>query len=270
VILALLIRASISAGIVAAAAVAAQRLGPLWGGLLAALPVSAGPAYAMLGMSHSAAFVGQAATNGLGANAATAVFLFILIHAVPRLGMLWALALASLGWMGLTVGVLAWAPGFWPATGLNVLCYGLAILGTRGAVDAGPPAMARAARWWELPLRSIVLGLLVASLVSFSSALGPVWTGAGAVYPVGLTTLTLVAVPRMGRAAAAALLAGALRGMPGFVLFMMVLAMGAEALGVAGALALGVVASLGWGALVLGVRRRQAPARRPQDRHSRR
>ena len=254
-ILALLIRASISAGIVAAAAVAAQRLGPLWGGLLAALPVSAGPAYAMLGMSHSAAFVGQAATNGLGANAATAIFLFVLIHAVPRLGMLQALALASLGWMGMTVAVLAWAPGFWPATALNLVCYGLAILGTRGAVG-GVPAIARAARWWELPLRSIVLGLLVASLVSFSSTLGPVWTGAGAVYPVGLTTLTLVAVPRLGRAGAAALLAGALRGMPGFVLFVMVLAMGAEALGVAWALALGVAATLGWGAVVLALRAR--------------
>jgi len=269
VILALLIRASISASIVAGATVAAQRLGPLWGGLLAALPVSAGPAYAMLGMSHSAAFVGQAATNGLGANAATAVFLFILIHVVPRLGMLPALALASLGWMGLTVGVLAWAPGFWPATGLNMLCYGLAILGTRGAVG-GVAAMAGPARWWELPLRSIVLGLLVASLVSFSSTLGPVWTGAGAVYPVGLTTLTLVAVPRLGRAGAAALLAGALRGMPGFVLFMMVLAMGAEALGVAGALALGVVASLAWGAVVLALRPRPAPQQTPPDRHSRR
>ena len=268
-ILALLIRASISASIVAAAAVAAQRLGPLWGGLLAALPVSAGPAYAMLGMSHSAAFVGQAATNGLGANAATAIFLFILIHAVPRLGMLPALVLASLGWMGLTVAVLAWAPGFWPASGLNILCYGLAILGTRGAVG-GVAAMARPARWWELPLRSIVLGLLVASLVSFSSTLGPVWTGAGAVYPVGLTTLTLVAVPRLGRAGAAALLAGALRGMPGFVLFMMVLAMGAEALGVAGALALGVVASLAWGAVVLALRPRPAPQQIPPDRHSRR
>jgi hypothetical protein len=67
-----------------------------------------------------------------------------------------------------------------------------------------------------------------------------------------------------------AVLAGALRGMPGFVLFVMVVAMGAEALGVAGALALGVAATLGWGGVVLALRRRPAPARIPQDRHSRR
>lgn len=249
-ITALLIRAMISAGIVAAAAVAAQRLGPLWGGLLAALPLSAGPAYAMLGLSHPAEFVAETAGHGLGANAATALFLFMLIRTLPAIGMLPALALASLAWIALALAMLAWDPGFWAATALNAAGYALAIWYTRDAVGQ-PPAITRPARWWELPLRSVTLGLLVASVVSFSGQLGPGWTGLGAIYPVGLTTLTLVGVPRLGRVGCAALLAGALRGMPGFVLFMMVVAQGAAPLGVAGSIALGVLACLAWGGVVL-------------------
>jgi hypothetical protein len=41
-------------------------------------------------------------------------------------------------------------------------------------------------------------------------------------------------------------------------------------LGVAGALALGVAATLGWGAVVLALRKPPAPERIPPDRHSRR
>ncbi len=257
---ALLVKAGITAAIVASAALAAQRLGPVWGGLVATLPVSAGPAYAMLGLQHPSAFVAAVAAHGLGANAATAPFLWVLVRTLPRLALLPALGLASLTWLVLALAILAWAPGFWSAAGLNALSFGLVIWSTRRTGWAPLPHVKPAA-WWELPLRAVALGLLVAGVVSLSDRLGPLWTGVGAIYPVGLTTLTLVAVPRLGRQGAAALLAGAARGMPGFVLFMLVVALAAEGLGVAVAMALGIAAVLGWGGLVLVLRSAQGHRR---------
>ncbi|MFO0294453.1 MAG: hypothetical protein ACK51F_14050, partial [Rhodospirillales bacterium] len=73
--LALAAKMAVTAAIVVAAAVAAERAGPRFGGLIAALPVSAGPAYVFLALKSDDGFIAAAALAGLYANAATALFL---------------------------------------------------------------------------------------------------------------------------------------------------------------------------------------------------
>ena len=73
----ILTKAGCTAFCVVFAASMAQRLGPFWGGLIATLPVSSGPAYVLLAMEHDAAFIETGSLGGYAANVATAVYLAI-------------------------------------------------------------------------------------------------------------------------------------------------------------------------------------------------
>src|SRR5260221_12642797 len=52
---------AVTAGFVLAATVIAERVGPLIGGLVATLPIGAGPACVFLGLDHDAHFIAQSA-----------------------------------------------------------------------------------------------------------------------------------------------------------------------------------------------------------------
>jgi len=66
-----LARALTTAALVVSASVAAEALGPFWGALIAALPVSAGPAYVFLAMRHGPDFIAASALASFAANAST-------------------------------------------------------------------------------------------------------------------------------------------------------------------------------------------------------
>ena len=72
--LGLLLKMAITAGVVVAASVIAERTGPFVAGVLAATPVSTAPAYAMLAYAHDAGFIAQSALDSFAGNAAAAVF----------------------------------------------------------------------------------------------------------------------------------------------------------------------------------------------------
>ncbi len=57
----LIIRMAVTAAFLLAATVTAERAGPLIGGLVATLPISAGPIYIFLAIDHGAHFVGISA-----------------------------------------------------------------------------------------------------------------------------------------------------------------------------------------------------------------
>ena len=65
---------AVTAAFLVAATLVAERAGPLVGGLVATLPISAGPAYAFLSLDHDAAFIAASATASLAANAVTGLF----------------------------------------------------------------------------------------------------------------------------------------------------------------------------------------------------
>ena len=72
---ALALKAIATAFVVVLASVVAERVGPKWGGLVASIPVSAGPAYVLLAMQHDAAFIAHSALLSFASGAATWVFL---------------------------------------------------------------------------------------------------------------------------------------------------------------------------------------------------
>lgn len=82
-------RAAVTAIVAALVSVIVEAAGPVIGALAASLPVSAGPTYVFLSLTHDASFVSASALGSFAANAATIVFLatYALIaigRALPR------------------------------------------------------------------------------------------------------------------------------------------------------------------------------------------
>src|SRR5262249_6849439 len=74
VLLTLIARMAITAGFVVVATVTAEHVGPLLAGLVATLPISAGPVYVFLALDHDAHFIAQSAVASPIINAVNAMF----------------------------------------------------------------------------------------------------------------------------------------------------------------------------------------------------
>ncbi len=249
----LLAKALATALTVTAASLAAQALGPLWGAVIACLPVSAGPAYVFLAIERGPDFVAASALHSAAANAATGLFLLTYMR-YGREGPVWrGLGLALAAWLAasLAIGALAWSVG--AVLALNLLVYGAGfVLLARPA--ALPPAPAPPSRrgWRELAIRASAIGGFVALLVGASAGLGPEATGVAAVFPVSLCSLVLVLRPRLGGAATVRVAANALPPMLGFGLMLLALHLAVRPLGAVAALLLALAICLAWsGALLL-------------------
>jgi hypothetical protein len=257
----LLIKIAATASVVVAASVVAERVGPFWGALIACLPVSAGPAYVLLALQTDAAFIRTSALASVAGNAATGLFVLVLHLSAARRGFLVSLSAAIAAWLAAILCIRATGP-WQPAGGvlLNILVYGGALrLARSEAVVAGSAAPAR---WFELPLRALTVGLLVAGTVTISRAIGPGATGLAVAFPISMTSLSIVLYRRLGGQAVAQVMANSLKAMPGLGLALLTLAATAERLGVAMALLLALAVSLGWslGLMALRARSRRVAA----------
>jgi uncharacterized membrane protein (GlpM family) len=87
-----------TAGVVVLACLLVERAGPMVGGLIATLPISAGPGFVFLAMEHDAAFIGASALGGMRALTATTAFITLYALLAPRLGLAIGLGGALAGW----------------------------------------------------------------------------------------------------------------------------------------------------------------------------
>jgi uncharacterized membrane protein (GlpM family) len=260
--LALLARAAVSAGVVVTATVAAEAAGPFWGGLIVSLPIGAGPAYAMLALQHDDAFIAASALGSFAANAATFVFLAALALLATRVRWGWALVGGLIAWAIATMLIrfVDWdVPG---AIVLNLAAIIGSLAATRSVQrNAGTPRGPVRRRWFELPVRAVMVGAMVGAVVTGSRALGPTLTGMAAVFPVAFTSFALLMLPRVGGGVAAAIMVSALRAMPGFALALLTLHLAAVPLGVGAALAVALIPSLVWSAMLMLTRGRRFASR---------
>src|SRR5262249_52697387 len=72
-------RMAVTAAFLVAATAVAERAGPFLGGLVATLPISAGPVYLFLSLDHDVHFVAASALASLVANAVTGLFALVYI-----------------------------------------------------------------------------------------------------------------------------------------------------------------------------------------------
>jgi hypothetical protein len=252
--LTLAVKMAITAGFVLAATITAERAGPLVGGLVATLPLGAGPVYVFLGLDHDAHFIAQSATASLAINAANVIFALIYALLAQRRTLLASLSGAFACWLVFAIGVRAAATGLIGAALLNLVVLPVSLRLARPLREVRVPAVR--ARWYELAMRAAMVALLVGLTVTTSFIIGPGGSGILAVFPIILMSIMLILHRRVGGPPTAAVMANGITGLVGFAFAAAVLHFAAEPFGAWIGLALALATSIGWSFLVYALRRR--------------
>jgi hypothetical protein len=239
------------------ATVAAERGGPVVGGMVSTLPISAGPAYVFLALDHDAAFVAAAALGSFVTTIATCMSSLVFVFVAQRRGPVASFASAFLVWLAVIV-LLQTQSWTMPAAALLVAVVFTVSLALVDRYRRAPrPILIR--RWYDVPLRAGLVATIVALVIVLSARLSPALTGVIASFPIVLMSLMAILHPRMGGPAAAAVLANSMLGLLGFAMFCLTLNLVAAWIGAAAGLLLAVavnaVCNFGFWALRSGVLR---------------
>ena len=259
-ILMLVFRMAVAAAFVVSASIITERSGPVIGALIATLPISAGPSYVFLSLDHDAAFIAQGALSSLPINAVTIFLGLTYVVLAQRYSVLISCSAAVAVW--LVLASIAHKVQWSLAEGLlaNAIAYAICMpILERYRHVKKMPLIAR--RWYDVPLRALLVATLVGTVTTLSSWVGPNISGILALFPIVFTSMMLILHPRIGGPATAAVVANSGWGMIGFGLGITMLHVGALHFGSAAGLALGLLTGVCWNlALWWNGRRKAAPA----------
>ncbi|MEJ2378793.1 MAG: hypothetical protein P8Y71_26555, partial [Pseudolabrys sp.] len=255
--LTLLVKMAVTAGFVVTATVAAERAGPLIGGLVATLPLGAGPVYVFLALDHGAHFIAASAINSLAINNVNVTFALIYALLAQTQPLIISLPLALVAWfvLGWGVHVVHWSLLSAGLTNLIVLPTCIALARPLRHVRI-PPVRTY---WYDLALRAAMVAALVGVTVTLSYRIGPGGSGILAVFPIILISIILILHRRAGGKPTAAVMANAVLGLIGFACACVVLHFTAVPLGAALGLTLALATSVAWSLTVLTARRHGIP-----------
>jgi hypothetical protein len=248
-----LLKLSGVAFVVAAASLIARRHGHRAGGLVAGLPLIAGPVTGLLLLTQPAAWVHQLAVATLACLPATVLHQLAFAWAAQAGWRPWAASIAAnIAFLGAGALLLVLALGAWSA-GLLAL---LALLGSRWALPRGTGAGASAPALPARPQRDLALRVgaavaLAALLLLGAERVPTAYGGWLLALPIAGNVLPVFALASAGPAATVALLRGFIAGLGAFLGFFAVLALGlapGSKLGAGSAFVLAVLAAplVGW------------------------
>ena len=252
--LVLLVKMTITAGFVLAATMTAERAGPLVGGLVATLPIGAGPVYVFLALDHDAQFIAQSAVASLAINAINVIFALTYALLAQKRSLAISLPGAFAVWLVLAFAIHSFDWSFAAAAAMNVVVLGVCQWLARPLRHVRMPAFH--ARWYELGMRALAVAILVGVTVTFSFRTGSGGSGILAVFPIVLISIMFILHRRVGGKPTAAVLANAITGLIGFGFACSAMHFAAQAFGSAWGLTIALGVSIGWSLLVFGARRR--------------
>ena len=255
--IALIVKMAITAGFVLAATMTAERAGPLVGGLVATLPIGAGPVYVFLALDHDAHFIAQSAVASLAINAVNVIFALVYALLAQQRSLALSLSGAFLVWLVLALVIHSIDWSFTAAAAMNIAGLSVCLWLARPLRHVRMPAFR--ARWYELAMRAVMVAILVGVTVTFSFQIGPGASGILAVFPIVLISMMIILHRRVGGPPSAAVLANAITGLVGFGFACCALHFAAEPFGTAIGLTLALATSIGWTFLVYGARKRGIP-----------
>jgi len=207
-----------------------RRWGATIGGLVAGIPIMTGPITLFIALEHGPQFAVATLTAVLIAVVGAAMF----SSTYALLSQFWT-------WPGtITMALIAWIA---TAFGLSAFPFGIveAALAAVAAVilaifliprPRGPIVLARP-RWWDLPFRMLVTGLLVGGVTLLAADLGPHLSGIIGTLPLVSAVLAVFTHHQSGSRAIKAVLRGQMVSMIGFIVFFVVVAFGLEQFGIA-------------------------------------
>jgi hypothetical protein len=238
------IKLVVSAAVVIAVAVAAERGGALIGGLIATLPTVSGPGYVFMAFDHTARFIADSAlaTFVVTPVNAIAVLVFAFVARYYPLGV--SLAMSTLVWLVGAVIVSAFHWTLFGACLANLLVMSACVAVWSRMSHAGmPPARPR---WPDLIARAVVVAAFITLVVMLSRQIGSLATGILINAPMLATGIAVTLYRRVGGPAAAAVLANFIPGLIGFGLAVLTLHVAAEPFGVPLALVSALAVSVCW------------------------
>lgn len=252
--LTLFVRMAVTAAFLIAATVTAERAGPLIGGLVATLPISAGPIYIFLAIDHGAQFIGASALASMVTNAFNIAFAVTYCLLAQKRSMIVSLAGAFVVWALLSY-IFGHVPlGVWGTIVINIVALGIGHALVSRLRHVQFPRMRT--YWYDYVLRAAMVALLLGAVVTLSYHIGPAASGNLAVFPIVLSSLILILHPRVGGPATAAVLSNAVVGLGGFAVATLVLHLTADALGSVLSLILTLAVSVGINLLIFAARRK--------------
>ncbi len=254
----LIVRMVVTAAFLLAATVTAERAGPLVGGLVATLPISAGPIYIFLAIDHGAHFIGVSALGSLVSNGINVVLALTYALLAQKRSLTVSMGGAFALWFGLTwlTNQVTWSLP--TAIVFNVVVLVVSLWLSASLRHVRSPQVK--ARWHDLVMRAAMVALLVGIVVTLSYRIGPIASGNLAVFPIVLTSIIFILHRRVGGPATAAVMANAIIGLGGFGVACIFLNLTADWLGAALALVLTLAVSIGCNLIVFFGRHRLGPA----------
>lgn len=222
-----------------------ERTGPFIGGMIATLPISAGPSYIFLALDHDSTFIAEAALTTLTANAATMMFVALYVRLAQSYGLMRCLVIGWTVW-GLIMAAFSFVP--WTmlsALMINGVAFGLSTYACRSYLVAPKSGILKRGPW-DIPMRALSVGSLVAVVIILGNLSGPQAAGIAAPFPIVMSSLAIMLQPRLGGQVSAATLANSLSGLAGFTFAIMTLHLCAIPLGSAWALSLALAVSVLW------------------------
>lgn len=227
---------------VVGASLVARRFGSRIGGVVAGLPVIAGPILLVLALQHGPTFAGRAAVGVLLGIVGLAAFVLAYVAIARRrawpsavLAAYAAFALAVVAMRPVSVGAL---PALAIASGSLMLT--LALLPRPPHVDAATLAPAR----WDIPFRAACTAVAVLSVTAVATTLGPHVSGLVTAFPIITAVLAVFTHAHRGRDETIRLLRGFTVGFFSFVAFCFVVAATIRPLGVSACFGLATVVAL--------------------------
>jgi hypothetical protein len=243
-ILTLALRMAITAAFVVTASVITERSGPVIGALVATLPISAGPSYVFLALDHDAGFIAEGALASLPINAATIFLGLTYVVLAQRQNAAVSCFGAVAVWIALASAVrtIHWSL----AGGLiaNAVAFAICVPLLRRFRNVRMPLITR--RWYDIPLRALLVATLVATVVTLSGWVGPKVSGMIALFPVVFTSMMLILHPRIGGPATAAVIANSGWGLMGLGIAIAVLHVAALRFGSIVGLSLALATCVSW------------------------
>ena len=212
------------------------------GGVVAGLPVIAGPVLLVLALQHGEAFASKAAAGVLLGMVGLAAFVLAYVATAHLLS--WPGAIVA-AYAAFVFAVLAMEPlsvGALPA--LLIACGSLVL--TLGLLPRPPrtdvPVVASAP--WDSLSRAVCTAVAVVTVTAIATALGPHLSGLVTSLPVITAVLSVFTHARRGRDEAIQLLRGFTVGFFSYAVFCFVVAATVKPLGVTGCFALAAVLAL--------------------------
>jgi uncharacterized membrane protein (GlpM family) len=252
--LSLALKMAVTAGFVIVAAMVAERAGPAVGALVATLPVAAGPAYFFVALDHDAQFISQSALGSIAAHAATGAYALTYVLLAQRFGVAISVGAAVAVWFAVALLLRSMSWTFLQVAAVNLATYAVCIVLTARYRHVRMPGFGR--RWFDIPLRALLVACLVAAVVGSSGHVGPTVTGLLAVFPIVMTSLMIIFQPRVGGRATAALIAHTMWGLVGFSACLFTVHLATVRLGTWPGLALALAVSVTWNLALWWLRRR--------------